>query len=60
MAKAAVELDLADAAALAAEANLQLGLAHANQSLVQAGVSLRLELRGQRLGLRGPLPCRRG
>ena len=49
MAKAAVELDLADAAALAAEANLQLGLAHANQSLVQAWVSLRLELRGQRL-----------
>ena len=60
MAKAAVELDLASADAMAADASLQLGLAHANQALVQAGVSLRFELRGQRLGLRGPLPCRRG
>ena len=65
MAKAAVELDLAGAGASSADAtealsNLQIGLAQANQALAQAGVSLRIELRGQRLGLRGPLPCRRG
>ena len=65
MAKAAVELDLpmADASSAVsteALANLQIGLAQANQALAQAGVSLRIELRGQRLGLRGPLPCRRG
>ena len=65
MAKAAVELDLARADASSAVstealANLQIGLAQANQALAQAGVSLRIELRGQRLGLRGPLPCRRG
>ena len=65
MAKAAVELDLARADASSAVstealANLQICLAQANQSLAQAGVSLRIELRGQRLGLRGPLPCRRG
>ena len=65
MAKAAVELDLARAdasSAVSTEAlgNLQIGLAQANQALAQAGVSLRIELRGQRLGLRGPLPCRRG
>ncbi|MCT0215883.1 site-specific integrase [Synechococcus sp. CS-1330] len=39
---------------------MHIGLAQANQALAQAGVSLRIELRGQRLGLRGPLPCRRG
>lgn len=57
MAKAAVELDLAGVDACA---NLLIGLAQVNQALAQAGVSLRIELRGQRLGLRGPLPCRRG
>lgn len=57
MSKAAVELDLAG---VNAYANLLIGLAQVNQSLAQAGVSLRIELRGQRLGLRGPLPCRRG
>lgn len=57
MAKAAVELDLAGVDACA---NLLFGLAQVNQALAQAGVSLRIELRGQRLGLRGPLPCRRG
>ena len=31
-----------------------------NALLASSGVSLRLERRGQRLGLRGPLPCRRG
>ena len=31
-----------------------------NALLAASGVSLRLERRGQRLGLRGPLPCRRG
>ena len=60
MAKAAVELDRAGGVAIAAGSKLQLDLAHANHALAQAGVSLRLELRGQRLGLRGPLPCRRG
>lgn len=65
MAKAAVELDLAGldpsaAAASAADFSPLIGLAQVNQALAQAGVSLRIELRGQRLGLRGPLPCRRG
>jgi integrase len=31
-----------------------------NAGLAGAGVALRLERRGERLGLRGPLPCRRG
>jgi len=31
-----------------------------NAQLAASGVSLRLERRGQRLALRGPLPCRRG
>ena len=31
-----------------------------NAALALAGIGLRLERRGQRLGLRGPLPCRRG
>jgi len=31
-----------------------------NARLAAAGVALRLERRGLRLGLRGPLPCRRG
>ena len=31
-----------------------------NALLAASGVALRLERRGQRLGLRGPLPCRRG
>ena len=31
-----------------------------NSLLAASGVSLRLERRGQRLGLRGPLPCRHG
>ena len=31
-----------------------------NTALALAGIGLRLERRGQRLGLRGPLPCRRG
>ena len=31
-----------------------------NTVLAEGGVSLRLERRGERLGLRGPLPCRRG
>ena len=31
-----------------------------NQRLAEAGISLRLEQRRQRLGLRGPLPCRDG
>ena len=39
---------------------LEARLVEENAALARAGVSLRLELRGQRLGLRGPLPCRRG
>jgi integrase len=31
-----------------------------NSRLAEGGVALRLERRGQRLGLRGPLPCRQG
>jgi hypothetical protein len=31
-----------------------------NTRLAEGGVALRLERRGERLGLRGPLPCRRG
>ena len=31
-----------------------------NAQLAASGVALRLERRGRRLGLRGPLPCRRG
>jgi GNAT superfamily N-acetyltransferase len=31
-----------------------------NAVLASSGVALRLERRGERLGLRGPLPCRRG
>ncbi len=31
-----------------------------NALLAEGGVALRLERRGQRLGLRGPLPCRQG
>ena len=40
--------------------SLQDRLAQENAQLSSAGVALRLELRGQRVGLRGPLPCRRG
>ena len=32
----------------------------ANQLLASSGTSWRLEVRGQRLGLRGPLPPRQG
>ncbi len=35
-------------------------LQHHNAQLAASGVSLRLERRGGRLALRGPLPCRRG
>ena len=51
MASGAAEPDLA---------SLQAQLAQENSALARAGLSLRLELRGQRLGLRGPLPCRHG
>ncbi len=40
--------------------DLAVRLADQNALLAAAGVSLRLELRGPRIGLRGPLPCRRG
>ena len=47
-------MDLEPAAAIDAELRRQ------NNLLAASGVSLRLERRGGRLGLRGPLPCRRG
>jgi integrase len=39
-------------------ADLAARLADHNALLAAAGIALRLERRGQRLGLRGPLPCR--
>jgi integrase len=41
-------------------ADLAARLADHNDLLAAAGIGLRLERRGQRLGLRGPLPCRHG
>lgn len=41
-------------------ADLAARLADHNALLAAAGIDLRLEQRGQRLGLRGPLPCRGG
>ncbi|MGB7563628.1 MAG: site-specific integrase [Prochlorococcaceae cyanobacterium] len=41
-------------------ASIALLIREQNALLAAGGSSLRLELRGQRLGLRGPLPCRRG
>ncbi|MFM7550784.1 MAG: site-specific integrase [Cyanobacteriota bacterium] len=35
-------------------------MADCNAALAATGVALRLERRGERLGLRGPLPCRQG
>jgi hypothetical protein len=42
------------------DAALDALLAAANGRLAADGIALRLERRGGRLGLRGPLPCRRG
>jgi hypothetical protein len=42
------------------DAALDALLAGANARLAGDGIALRLERRGARLGLRGPLPCRRG
>ncbi len=39
---------------------MDAAIARQNAALAVAGIGLRLERRGQRLGLRGPLPCRRG
>ena len=39
---------------------MDAAIARQNAALALAGIGLRLERRGQRLGLRGPLPCRRG
>jgi integrase len=41
-------------------AELSAALRRANADLAGEGCRLRLELRGERLGLRGPLPCRSG
>lgn len=43
-----------------AAASLKEAVERANQGLAASGTSWRLELRGQRLGLRGPLPPRQG
>ncbi len=51
-------MDPSDAAAAAHP--LDGALRRCNDSLVAAGVVLRVERRGERLGLRGPLPCRQG
>jgi len=45
---------------MSADADLALKLQQHNQLAAAAGIRLRLERRGDRLGLRGPLPCRRG
>ncbi len=50
----------AEAAGAPGLAGLDAELQSGNAQLAAAGVALRLERRGQRLGLRGPLPCRRG
>ena len=39
---------------------IESALAEQNAVLCAAGIGLRLEKRGERLGLRGPLPCRQG
>ncbi len=44
----------------AAEAALDGALADHNARLAAIGIALRIERRGARLGLRGPLPCRQG
>ena len=41
-------------------ATLAAALQHHNVLVAAAGIRLRLEQRGDRLGLRGPLPCRTG
>jgi len=45
---------------MSAEARLALMLQQQNQLAAAAGIRLRLERRGDRLNLRGPLPCRQG
>jgi integrase len=45
---------------MSAEARLALTLQQQNQLAAAAGIRLRLERRGDRLNLRGPLPCRQG
>lgn len=42
------------------ETTLSERLREHNRRLAEAGIALRLEQRRHRLGLRGPLPCRRG
>ena len=51
-------MDPRDAAA--ADHPLDGALRRCNDTLAAAGVVLRVERRGERLGLRGPLPCRQG
>ncbi|MFN5117428.1 MAG: site-specific integrase [Cyanobacteriota bacterium] len=45
---------------LAATGSFEAAVRHCNGELAQAGIALRLEVRGGRLALRGPLPCKRG
>ncbi|MEB3262308.1 MAG: site-specific integrase [Cyanobacteriota bacterium] len=47
-------------AARATVGGIDLALRDVNERLAQSGVALRLERRGERLGLRGPLPNRHG
>lgn len=49
-----------DTAAEAAGAAIDAALAEHNARLAAIGIALRIERRGGRLGLRGPLPCRQG
>ena len=44
----------------AATGSFEAAVRHCNGELAQAGIALRLEVRGGRLALRGPLPCKRG
>jgi hypothetical protein len=48
------------AAVLSASHHLDGAIREHNATLAASGVALRIERRGERLGLRGPLPCRTG
>ncbi|MEX0589080.1 MAG: site-specific integrase [Cyanobium sp.] len=60
MGSGAAAADLGGARLKANQSDLLARLDLENGRLAAAGVSLRLERRGERLGLRGPLPCRVG
>ena len=58
--KSANDREAAIPAEAAPDAGLDAEIQRQNGLLAATGVALRLERRGNRLGLRGPLPCRRG